>query len=149
MGTIPSGVRPIATGIDLCIRSDVLDLQDVSSLLGIQPTSGFEKGDPYVGREKQGSNIVAVDRVRPFGVWHFVTSESLHSNNVEDHAKLLIDTLSPAKSAISMLIADPQFSLRITIWVLGYTFDLSTASLASLALFAENITVTCWEGAED
>lgn len=148
MNTSSSRIKPISTGIDLCIRSDSLDLEIVSFQLGIKPTSGFEKGQPYVGREKRGSEIVAVERVRPFGVWHFCTSESLHSNNVEDHVKLLVDALTPAKSAIARMIADPQFCVKITIWVLGYTFDLSAACLASLSTFAEQVTITCWENEE-
>jgi hypothetical protein len=148
MTTTSSRKRRIATGIDFGIRSDSLDLESVSSLLGLNPTSGFEKGEPYVGREKRGPDIVTVDRIRPFGVWHFCTSESLHSNNVEDHAKLLVDALTPAKAAIAQMIADPQFYVRLTIWVLGYTFDLSAACLASLSSFAEEVTITCWEDEE-
>ncbi len=149
MTTTSSRIKPIATGIDLCIRSDSLDLEHVSSLLGVKATSGFEKGDPYVGRQKRGPDIVTVDRVRPFGVWHFCTSESLHSNNVEEHAQFLIEALTPAKSAIARMIADPQFYVKITIWDLGYTFDLSASCLASLSSFAEDVTVTCWENREE
>ena len=149
MTTNTSGTKPIATGIDICVRSDSLVLKNVTRLLGVNPTSGFEKGEVYIGRQKHGSDIVTVERVRPFGVWHFCTSESCRSNNVEDHARLLIETLTPAKTAIEQLIADPEYYVKITIWVLGYTFDVSSACLASLSSFAEDFTITCWEDGED
>ena len=140
--------KRIVTGIDLAIRSNSLSLESISSLLGINPTSGFEKGEPYIGREKRGSDIVAVDRVRPFSVWHFCTSESLHSNSIEDHVELLVDTLAPAKAAIDRMIVDKGFYVKLAIWVLGYTFDLSAACFRSLSSFAEDISITCWEGEE-
>lgn len=145
----PSGTKQISTGIDICVRSESLVLENVSRLLGVKATSGFEKGEPYVGRQKRGSDIVTVDRVRPFGVWHFCTSESLRSNNVQDHARLLIETLTPAKAAIRQLIADPACYVKITIWVLGFTFDVSSACLAWLSSFAEDFTITCWEDEEE
>jgi len=145
LSTIPDKTRPIATGIDLCIRGDSLVLDNVSHLLGVKPTSGFEKGDAYVGREKRGSAIVTVNRVRPFGVWHFCTSELLQSNSVEEHVRLLIDTFSPSKAVITRLISDPSYSVQTSIWVLGYTFCMSSAMLVELASFAEDCSVACWE----
>lgn len=141
--------RRIATGIDICIRCDSLVLENISNLLGVKPTSGFEKGESYVGRQKCGSEIVNVNRVRPHGVWHFCTSESLRSKNVEEHARLLIDTLAPAKSEIKRLIDDPDHYVKITIWVLGYTFDLAMPCLAALSSLAESLTITCWDDDED
>ncbi len=120
-------------------------LADISRSLGISPTSGFEKGQSYVGRQKKGAEIVTSDRVRPFGVWHFCTAERLDSKEVEAHAEYLIETLTPAKDTISRLIADPAYYLKITIWVLGYTFDVSSRCLAELLPFAEDFTITCWE----
>jgi len=143
------GLRKIAAGIDFGVRSDSLVVNEISRWFGVEPTCAFEKGDSYTGREKRGPSIVAVNRVRPFGVWHFCTSESLHSNNVNDHARLLIDTFTPAKSAIAQMIADPELYVKITIWVLGYTFDISAVCLASLSSFAEDVTITCWDEKED
>jgi len=145
----PDKTRRIETGIDICVRSDILLLDDVSGWLGVKPTSGFEKGDAYVGREKRGSDIVTVDRVRPFGVWHFCTSKLSRSNSVEEHAKLFIDSLSPSRAAIARLIANPDFYVKISIWVVGYTFDVSSTVLAELAGLAEDFTVSCWEEEEE
>lgn len=149
MTTNTSGTKPIATGIDICVRSDSLILENVSRLLGVTPTSGFEKGETYVGRQKRGSEIVTVDRVRSFGVWHFCTAESLDSRNVEEHAKFLIETFTSARDTIQQLIADPNYYVKITIWALGYTFDLTSASLAGLSSLAQDLTITCWEDEED
>ena len=148
IATRTSRSEPITTGIDICVRSDSLILENVSRLLGVTPTSGFEKGEPYIGRQKRGSDIVAVDRVRPFGVWHFRTAESLDSRNVEDHAKFLIETFTSAKDAIQQLITDPHYYVIITIWSLGYTFSLTSASLAGLSSLAQDVTITCWEDEE-
>ena len=144
-----SQTKPIATGIDICVRSDSLILENVSRLLGVTPTSGFEKGEPYVGRQKRGSDIETVDRVRPFGVWHFCTAQSLDSKHVEDHAKFLIDTFASARDAVQQLIADPKSYVRITVWAVGYTFDLTAASLAGLSSLAQDFTITCWDDEED
>jgi len=149
MTTNANRTRRIATGIDFGIRGDSLIPADISRALGISPTSGFEKGQPYVGRHKKGSEIATVDRIRPFGVWHFCTAEYLDSNEVEAHAEYLIETLTPAKTPISHLIVDPAYYLKITIWVLGYTFDVSSTRLAGLLPFAEDFTITCWEEKDD
>ena len=139
-----SASRRIITGIDLVIWSEHLHLQEISRLLGVTPTSGFEKGQTYIGREKRGSDIVNVERVRPFGVWHYCTSEVLDSRNVEDHAKLLAETFDSAKPALQQLISDPEYHVEITIWAAGYTFCLSAEYLSLMALLAENVTITCW-----
>lgn len=138
-------IKPIVTGIDFGVRSDSLSLEHVSRLLGVSPTSGFEKGERYIGRQKKGAEIVNVERVRSFGVWHFCTSANLSSNNIEDHARSLIETMTPAKAGIEEFISDSECYVMMTIWVIGYTFELSCDTLAKLSSFAESVTFTCWD----
>lgn len=149
MSTSPSRIRPVATGIDFGVRSDSLVLADITQSIGVRPTSGFEKGEPYIGRQKVGSELVAINRVRPFGVWHFCTSEILITDDVEDHAKFLIQKLAPAKAAIMQFKADPTFYVRVSIWVCGESFVLPADCLAEIALLAENVSFTCWESQEE
>ena len=137
------------TQIDICVRSDSLELEHLSHFLDIKPTSGFEKGESYVGRQKCGLDIVQVERSAPTGVWHFCTDALLESSNVQDHAKFLLDTLRPAKAAFQQLMADPEYNVKITIWVSGYSCELTTAYLSELCSYAEEISISCWYDNEE
>lgn len=64
VGKQPTGVR---TQIDFCVKSDHLCLADVSKALGLPPTYGCERGARYIGKEKIGDEIRAIERQRPFG----------------------------------------------------------------------------------
>jgi hypothetical protein len=88
-------------GCDTHVRSDALNLGEVTRFLVVQATSGFESGAPYIGKAKIAKKISAVERHRPsFGVWHFNTSHFMHDESFQAHALLLLEIDSPQRLTV-------------------------------------------------
>ena len=138
--------REIATGIDLGIRSEKLITDDISQMLSVEPTLGYQKGHSYIGREKANSRIIEVRRTRAFGVWHFCTSQFMESDNLDELAQFLIVKFNNAKEAIHKLLENPDYSVIISIWYVGEgRFCIKSDLLAQLASMCEEVCITTWE----
>jgi hypothetical protein len=138
-----------ATLIDLCIRGDDLQLNWITGRLGTHPTSGFNPNEPYLGKRKVGDEIRTVEVRRPFGVWHFSTEGLVASPLLQDHADFLLATLNPCEGAIGELI-QAGYHVRLYVWYVGPTgFDMSSATIARLASFCQDMTFKWFEASED
>ena len=82
-----SRIKGAVTHMDFGIRSNHLQKNEMSALLGIEPTRAFERGEKYSGPERVGDGqFRQVERIRPWGVWHYNTSDFVRSNSLNDHA---------------------------------------------------------------
>ena len=144
---IPTRLSDLVTQIDFAVRAETLQSNEITRLLGVIPTRAFEKGDPYVGREKSAEGAFReVERVRPWGVWHFSTAGLVKDNSVESHGIFLLDKLEPAKERIRRLTNDGEYRVVLNIWYVGPSgFTVSGSVMARLAELCEEITITCWE----
>jgi hypothetical protein len=125
---------------------------EISKLLGFDTVRAFDKGDKYIGRERvglgaDGKNIIReVERTRPFTVWHLLTSHFVSSEQVDEHASVLLEKLEPATKAIQQLIESPNCEIGVSIWYMeGAGFSMKAALMARLVNLCEYITVTCWD----
>lgn len=142
-------MRAIKTSVDFAIRSDILRLDDVSRQLGIVPTTAFEKGDWYLGREKVDGEIREVGRARPTGVWHYCSESESNSHLIDEHVQLLLRKLTPVKDAIRRFVDDDDYFVRVSLWYVGDGgFGLPSELFSALADFCEEIQVTCWTAEE-
>ena len=139
-----------STHIDFCVKSRTLNVQHITQLLQVAPTSGFGPNERYIGKAKHGDAIVNVERIRPsFGVWHLSTEGEIGSNSVEDHARLLIDRLRPAKDGIENLLQDAAYEVILSLWCVGLRgFDVSSHTLSQLASISKYVSVRFFEAEE-
>ena len=135
------------THIDFGVKGKLLQMKNISDMLGIEATSGFNPNEPYIGKAKKGNAIVTVQRNRPsFGVWHFSTEGKVNSNDVEDHSRYLLETLGGAKEQIQELLQSPLYEVLLSIWYNGPCgFRLSSFALSQLANTCEYLDVRCFE----
>ena len=138
------------THLDFGVSGSALQVSQVTALLDLTPTSAFNPSEEYIGRVKVGGTIVSVVRNRPsFGVWHYSTENKIESQNVEDHARFLMNELRPAKLGIDKLLQSSEYDLRLSIWYVGpIGFDISAETMAQLATICRNITIRCFEPVE-
>jgi hypothetical protein len=136
-----------STHIDFGVKGDTLQVLEITELLQVSPTSGFNPNERYVGKAKQGDAIVAVERNRPsFGVWHLSTESRLNSNAVEAHARLLLDLLQPAQAGIEKLLRSSAYEVRLSIWYVGPSgFDISSDTMVQLAAICKDISVRVFD----
>ena len=81
--------KEIETCIDFVVRCATLDLREVTRLLGMEPTWGFEPGAVYTGKIKIGDEIREIEKRRPsFGVWHLETGALMESSVLQDHGPI-------------------------------------------------------------
>lgn len=146
----------VVTKMDFGIRSHKLRKDHITTLLALEPTCAYEKGEKYLGRERIGvdqlgkNQIRTVERVHPWGVWHYCTFAFLKSDSLNDHASFLLEKLEPARDSIRQLIADSDYYVGLVIWYVGPAgFAISSDLMVRLADLSEEISVTCWETEED
>lgn len=132
--------------MDFCVSGESLAIDDISEQMGFKPTQAFSKGDSYSGKEKRGDTVVDVIRTRPTGTWHFNTAKFLNSNDVADHAELLIEKFSA--SQLAEIINASDLRVIISIWVVGLSFGLSSEQFLRLSKMSDEITVSCFEETE-
>ena len=138
--------------IDFGIRSYDLRMDDIGRTLCLEPTKAFEKGEKYLGRERAPDGGVRnIDRVRPYGVWHYCTDEFIHSNSIDTHGLFLLGKLEPVAEHIHRYLADDTYFTQMTIWHVGAGgFNVSAGILCRLAALCEHFRIVCWEsGAEE
>ena len=138
------------SSIDFAIRSEILKIGDITKQLGVEPTRAFEKGVEYQGREKVGHEVRAVIRRHPWGVWHFDTAAFVTGGQPpEEHARFLLGQLEPASRAIQRLMADPMFTVLLTVWYVGPGgFEFVSSTVIRLAALCQRISITSWDADE-
>jgi hypothetical protein len=155
MSSTPSSIgqeqTDVETQIDLFIRSDALNLGNITRFLGIEATSGFEAGAAYTGKTKIGGEIRDVERRYPcYGVWHFNTSLFMHHESLQEHALLLLERFEPVADRILQLKANPEYTVALILWHVGPAgFQFDSGILARLAKLSEWMSFTCWETEEN
>ena len=138
------------THIDFCIKADHLQMQRITDLLGISPTSGFNPRERYQRKTRVEGKPAVVEDFRPnYGIWHYSTEKLLRSEQLEDHARFLLERLETAKAGIASLLRSSDYEIRMYLWHVGSSgFDISSELMRQLALLSKNITVDCFEPAE-
>jgi hypothetical protein len=142
---------PPSTQIDFAIRGKRLQLDQITNLLRITPTGGFNPNEPYIGRVKEGNAVVKIERRRPsFGVWHFCTEGLVSSESLEDHAQYLLTVLESAKVGIDELRHSQDYTAVLTMWHVGPAgFDIASETMSRLAALSSRIYITCFEVPEE
>jgi len=146
----PDRLSTIMTHLDLGIRGEALRKDDITALLGIEPTRAFEKGEVYLGRERTADGAFRnVERVRPWGVWHFRTQEFITTDSVNEHALFLLGRFASVRDKIRGLLSDSGYHIMLTIWYVGPSgFSVSAEVMSQLAALCGEISITCWEPRE-
>jgi hypothetical protein len=98
----------IRTHITFGLRSDSLNPQEVTSLLGILPSHSFSKGDRY--------NSSAGIRERPFGVWQLRSELHVSSSNVQDHVDYILQQLENKQEILGLYLTNPDYYVDIRVW---------------------------------
>lgn len=112
------------------IRGDSLVPEEISSLLGMQPSHAFARGDEY--------HSVTGTRKHPWGVWQLRSETSISSLDVEDHAQFILGQLEPKREIIDRYVENREFYVDVRIWcesdaeTIGYT--VSSSTIARLAV---------------
>jgi hypothetical protein len=140
----------VVSNIDLCIRSDALDLNHVTQILGVEPTSGWEPGATHVGDEEIDGEIRELRRPpRAFGVWHYNTSFALRHDSLQEHALILLERFEPVADQLRRFKERPDYSVSLSLWHVGpAAFSFDSSILARLAALSEWISFTCWTNEE-
>ena len=139
----------VQTHIDICVRSEDLRVDKLNEMFGIQATSGFENGDCYISKQKIDGKIETIERIRDFGVWHLNSNCEIISNNLDDHARWLLQKLRLAKNTAKNLYNDPDYFVKLTVWYVGPAgFGMDAQMLSELTSLCKEISVTCWETEE-
>lgn len=134
------------THIDFGVKANSLQMEQITKLLGIKPTSGFNPQEIYFSKNKIAEQIVQVKRNRPpYGVWHFSTKEKQFTE-MEDHALYLLEVLEPARDSIEELLRSPDYEVVIAFWYVGPVgFDVSARVLSRLASLCHGTTFRFFE----
>jgi hypothetical protein len=126
--------------VSLGLRSDTLSLREVSSLLGITQTHGFEKGD--INPRSPNDTILTM----PSGVWHYNSEYFLQSNRIEDHLNLILNTFCSKTHILQQFLNDPAYYSCLSIWYecgkITVGLGLKKSILLRLMDFCNTITVT-------
>lgn len=115
------------------IRGDDLSPDELTERLNVQPTKAWKKGDPYKSRYKdRDGSIKYRQAARPWGIWELSSTEKTASENIENHATIIINELSSSKKQISTLVKEKNIRVYISIWWQpedgygGYTLSAET-----------------------
>ena len=85
------------TYVDFRIRSNTLIPQEVSYNLGVKPTKAWAKGERYLSKafDPQTKKISSIWHLRPWGMWHLDTKNTLPDKKVEKHILYLLSIIEP------------------------------------------------------
>ncbi|QQE13336.1 DUF4279 domain-containing protein [Planctomycetota bacterium] len=129
----------INVNVTFGIRADDLIPDEMTKLLGIQPSHSFARGDEYVGHINLTEKGV---RTREHGVWQVRSEEVVKSDDLQDHVDYLIDLLKGKQAEVKTLLADPDYYLDIRFWVEwpGYihSFGIRSESISFLTSFCRD-----------
>ncbi|HSS96004.1 MAG TPA: DUF4279 domain-containing protein [Terriglobales bacterium] len=82
------------------IFSEILTSSEIETVLGLEATRTFSKGDPIFGRDKDGKKIKA--GVRKNSAW-ILSSPSGGDSNLDDHLRKLLDVINPKADELKQL----------------------------------------------
>jgi hypothetical protein len=85
---IAAKAEALSTFATLNFAGDTLEPELVTEILGVQPTTGYRKGEVYRhnrGREAHGRT----------GLWHLSTLRLVESDELADHLNHLVEILCP------------------------------------------------------
>jgi hypothetical protein len=141
-------VRPpdseLRTRVVFSVMSAHLRVDEVTRLLGLEPTSYWETGATHTYSTKVGDEIRQIEQPRrPKNDWHFDTSYFVTSSNLEDHARFLLERLEPSAEQIRQLVQDPDCVVPIRASGKGPVIELSSNVLARLAALSQWTSFTC------
>jgi hypothetical protein len=96
--------------VSFFIRSESTSMKptEISTLLGIEASRSFTKGDSYLGKTldpitKRKHEIL---RQRPVSIWEITTEGKISSNKVSDHVAYLLDSLEPSEKHLDYYLSN-------------------------------------------
>lgn len=114
-------MEQVTISLTFGIRGESLIPALVTTGIGIEPSHCFCKGDEYhtvvdIRHDETGIRRINGVRRRAFGVWQLRTSELL-SDNLDEHAELLLSRLEPHREAIRNYVNSPDYFVNVRVWV--------------------------------
>jgi hypothetical protein len=97
-----------------------LDPQEMSDGLRLIPTRAFRRGDPF----RAGK----VEHARAYGMWMLSTEEVVHSDDLMEHHRRLLEWLGPVRPQIQRYRSREGIEASIAFWweptdgPVGFTF---------------------------
>ena len=85
---VAAKTETLSTFATLNFAGDALEPEKVTEILGIEPTTGYRKGEVYRrshGREAHGRT----------GLWHLSTRRLIESTDLADHLRYIVSVLCP------------------------------------------------------
>ncbi len=141
---------PPTTHILFGITGLALRSQEITSLLRVEPTEAFDRGQSFAGRHKTDQGIQPIERVRRSGVWHYSSEGQFKDASLDEHAVFLLEKLEPSFNAIRRLCENPDLFVRVTIWYVGHgRFTMQSELMRRLAMICEEVAVTFSDTDED
>jgi hypothetical protein len=113
-----------------CVYHDNLDPSQVSTLLALQPTEAFRRGEPIITKRRRYSD-------HPIGGWILSSRDLVASDDLETHVAWILDQIEPASNAIRSLRAHGNDAALICVFSGGETGDGPTLSPRTLARIAK------------
>jgi len=106
------------TYVDFRIRSNTLIPQEVSYNLGVKPTKAWAKGERYLSKafDPQTKKISSIWHLRPWGMWHLDTKNTLPDKKVEKHILYLLSIIEPKKDNLDYYLKrKDEYSISVYI----------------------------------
>lgn len=106
------------TYVDFRIRSNTLIPQEDSYNLGVKPTKAWAKGERYLSKafDPQTKKISSIWHLRPWGMWHLDTKNTLPDKKVEKHILYLLSIIEPKKDNLDYYLKrKDEYSISVYI----------------------------------
>lgn len=127
------------TNVMFRIVGDEIDPDEITKLLGIQPTRSFAKDEEY--NSKSGQVLQ-----RPIGHWSICSEGLVNSTSTEKHARYLLNILEPSIDAVGKYRNNPNFRTSIIFWWEATDehggFSLSSDTLSRLCRLCNDLDYT-------
>jgi hypothetical protein len=104
--------------VEYQIRPDVMSPDTITSILGIQPTRSYAKGEEYLGKayDPGVKKFIRELHKRPFNIWDFSSETVVNSKKVIDHLNYVLDIIEPKYERIQPFLANrEEFYIRFYI----------------------------------
>ncbi|HCA29591.1 MAG TPA: hypothetical protein DEP23_08510 [Ruminococcaceae bacterium] len=118
--------KEISVSFGINCDGSSLDPDHVTTVLNVQPSSSWRKGDAYLSKTRNPKNgkIGEVVRPRYNTRWGIETKGVVKSNKVADHLSYIDQLLSPKLKEIQQIIEPDDVFARITITKESYDIDI-------------------------